>query len=140
MQKIDPVVIKETKYIALWVIIFSVLMQAIFLVVGYFAPQYAWNWTMITGNLLGGSCAVGNFFLMALAVQKSVNKEPKDAKQAMQASASGRMLALFVIAIIGVVLSCFNTFSVLIPLLFPRIAIFLRPLWDKLQKKEGNDE
>ena len=141
MQNVDPVVIKETKYIALWVAILSVLMQAVFLVVSYFLPHYAWNWTLLTGNLLGGGAIVANFFAMALGVQRALEKDPDDAKKSMKASASGRMLGLFVVAVIGVALPCFDTLAVLIPLLFPRVAIAIRPLWDKKrQVKEGENE
>jgi hypothetical protein len=140
MQNVDPVVIKETKYIALWIVILSALMQAAFLVVGYFLPDYAWNWTVLTGNLLGSAAVVANFFLMALGVQRALEKDPDDAKKSMKASASGRMLGLFVVAVIGVVLPCFDSLAVLIPLLFPRIAIAIRPLWDKKQAKEGEHE
>lgn len=131
MQNVDPVVIKETQYIALWTVIFSVLLQAVFLIVGYFAPDYAWNWTVLTGNLLGGAAAVGNFYFMALGVQRALEKDPEDAKKSMKLSSSTRMLALFVVAVIGVVLSCFHTVAVLVPMLFPRMAIAIRPLWDK---------
>lgn len=141
MQNIDPVVIKETKYIALWTVILSVLMQAVFLIVGYFMSDYAWNWTVLAGNLLGGVAVVANFFGMALGVQRAMEKEPDDAKKSMKASSSARMLALFVVAVLGVVLDCFNTLAVLIPLLFPRLAIAIRPLWDrKTQTKEGENE
>ena len=140
MQNVDPVVIKETKYIALWIVILSALMQAAFLVVGYFLPDYAWNWTVLTGNLLGSAAVVANFFLMALGVQRALERDPDDAKKSMKASASGRMLGLFVVAVIGVVLPCFDSLAVLIPLLFPRIAIAIRPLWDKKQAKEGEHE
>ena len=141
MQNIDPIVIKETKYIALWTVILSVLMQAVFLIVGYFLPDYAWNWRVLTGNLLGGAAVVANFFGMALGVQRAMEKDPDDAKKSMKASSSGRMLALFIVAVIGVVLPCFDTLAVLIPLLFPRVAIAIRPLWDrKTQVKEGENE
>ena len=140
MQNVDPVVIKETKYIALWIVILSALMQAAFLVVGYFLPDYAWNWTVLTGNLLGSAAVVANFFFMALGVQRALERDPDDAKKSMKASASGRMLGLFVVAVIGVVLPCFDSLAVLIPLLFPRIAIAIRPLWDKKQAKEGEHE
>ena len=51
------------------------------------------------------------------------------------------MLGLFVVAVIGVVLPCFDSLAVLIPLLFPRVAIAIRPLWDrKTQVKEGENE
>jgi hypothetical protein len=38
------------------------------------------------------------------------------------------MLMIFAVAAIGVLLSCFHTVAVLLPLFFPRIAIALRPL------------
>jgi hypothetical protein len=141
MRNVDPVVIKETKYIALWTVIFSVLLQAVFLIVGYFMPDYAWNWTVLTGNLLGAVATVTNFYFMALGVQRAMEKDPEDAKKSMKASSSGRMLGLFVVAVIGVVLNCFHTVAVLVPMLFPRIAIAIRPLWDKkLSVKEEENE
>jgi hypothetical protein len=141
MRNVDPVVIKETKYIALWTVIFSVLLQAVFLIVGYFMPDYAWNWTVLTGNLLGAVATVTNFYFMALGVQRAMEKDPEDAKKSMKASSSGRMLGLFVVAVIGVVLNCFHTVAVLVPMLFPRIAIAIRPLWDKkLSAKEEKNE
>ena len=62
-MKIDKTVIKETKYIASFVIIFSVLMQAVFLIIG------KWDYTVLIGNLWGIIIAVGNFFVMGLFVQ-----------------------------------------------------------------------
>ena len=124
-MKIDKTVIKETKYIASFVIIFSVLMQAVFLIIG------KWDYTVLTGNLLGFVAAVGNFFLMGLSVQSSLGKEEKDAKNLMKVSQSLRLLLIFVIALIGYLVPVFNTIAVLIPLLFPRIAVALRPVFIK---------
>ena len=132
MQKIDKVVWKETKYIALWTLIFSAILQAVFLVIG------KWDYTVLLGNLLSGTAVILNFFAMACSVQKAVEQDPKDAKATLQLSKSGRMLALFVVTIIGVVLECFHLFAVLIPLIFPRIAIAIRPLWDK--NTEGSEQ
>ena len=53
MTNLDPTVKKETKYIALWVIIFSMILQAIFLVIG------KWNYTVLLGNLLSGGAEIG---------------------------------------------------------------------------------
>ena len=125
MQKIDKVVWKETKYIALWALIFSAILQAVFLVIG------SWNYTVLLGNLLSGTAVVLNFFAMAVTVQKALEKDPKDAKQTMQLSKTWRMLALFAVVLLGVLLECFDLWAVLIPLLFPRIAIAIRPLWNK---------
>ena len=83
------------------------------------------------GNLLSGSVGVLNFLLMGITVQNSMEKEEKDARQAMKASCALRTLLLFIAAMIGVLLPCFSTWTVLIPLFFPRVAIALRPVWDK---------
>ncbi len=125
MKKIDPTVLRETGYIATMVFIFSLLLQSVFLIIG------KWDYTILTGNLLGFVAAVGNFFLMGLSVQSSLSKEEKDAKSLMKLSQSLRLLLLFVIVLVGYLLSVFNTLAVVIPLLFPRIAVALRPLFMK---------
>lgn len=122
MIKIDATVKKETGYIALWVIIFSLLMQAVFLLLR------RWDYTVLLGNLLSGALGVLNFLLMGLAVQSAVNKEEKEAKETMRASQALRTLLLFVVVAVGVLLDCFNTVAVIIPLFFPRIAIAIRPV------------
>lgn len=132
MKKVDAAIKKETLYIAVIVLLLSVLMQAVFLIIG------KWNYTVLLGNLLSGFFAVLNFFLMGLSVQSAVKMEEKDAKTTIKASQSLRMFMLFAVAAVGVLLPCFHTLAVLIPLLFPRIAIALRPLFNKHLEKEGN--
>lgn len=125
MKKIDPIVLKETKFIALWVILFSAILQSVFLIIG------KWDYTVLLGNLLSGTVAVLNFLLMGLTVQKAVLLEEKDAKNTVRASQALRNIFLFIIAGVGVLLPCFSPWTVIIPLLFPRIAIFMRPLFNK---------
>jgi hypothetical protein len=125
MKNIDPVIKKETVYIGIFSLIFSLLLQAIFLIIG------KWNYTILLGNILGYIAAVGNFLIMGLSVQKAVQMDEKDAKAKMKVSQSFRMLFLFVIAVIGYAVPVFNTISVVIPFLFPRVAIALRPLFNK---------
>lgn len=120
MKRIDPTVLKETKYIGLFTFILSVLLQSVFLIIG------KWDYTVLLGNLLGAIAATGNFFLMGLTVQESLTKEEKEAKNLIKLSQSGRLFMLFTIALIGYLLSVFNTLAVIIPYLFPRIAIMLR--------------
>lgn len=131
MKKIDKTVLWETAYIAAWVIILSALMQAVFLIAHIFIEKFQWDYTFILGNLLSALAAIGNFFLMGLTVQKAVLKEEKDAKTAMKVSQLYRTLLLLVVCIVGVVLPVFSTWTVIIPLFFPRIAIMFRPLFDK---------
>lgn len=125
MKKLDETVIRATKYIALWVLLLSVLTQAVFLVIG------KWDYTVLLGNLLSGAAVIFNFLLMGLTVQRAVQKEEKDAKNFMKVSQIYRFLFLLVVLIIGVVLPCFSIWTVIIPLFFPRIAIAFRPLFDK---------
>ena len=120
-KKIDPTVKKETKYIALMVVILTVLMEAVFLVLR------RWDMTVLWGGLLGACVAILNFFLMGFTVQKAVEKEEKDAKQLMKVSQSGRMMMQLAFAAIAAALpGAFNLIATLLPLLFPRIGVMLR--------------
>ncbi len=128
MLKVDKTVLKETKYIAAVTVILSVLLQAVFFII------QKWNYTVLLGNVLGVIAAVGNFFLMGLTVQRAVKLEEKEAKKLMKSSQALRNFGLFVIGMIGVLLSVFNTVAVLVPLFFPRFAILLKPFVDKEYK------
>lgn len=121
MKKIDPTVLSETSYIASVCAVLSLLMQSVFLIIG------KWDYTVLLGNLLGLLAAVGNFFLMGLTVQSALGKEEKEARQTVKVSQSLRLLMMFAVALIGYLLSVFNTIALIIPFLFPRIAVALRP-------------
>lgn len=125
MKKIDEVVLKETKYIAAWVVVLSLLLQSIFLIMG------KWNYTVLLGNLLSGGIGIINFLLMGLTVQSAVDKDKKEAATAMKASLTLRTFILFAAAAIGVLLPVFDTWAVLVPLFFPRIAVAFRPVFEK---------
>ena len=125
MKKIDSTILKETKYIAVWVILCSMLMEAIFLVIS------RWDYTVLLGNLLGAFTAVLNFFLMGLTVQSALQKEEKEAKTTIRFSQIYRNIMIIIVAVLGFVLPCFNNWAVILPLLFPRVAIAFRPLFDK---------
>ena len=128
-NKIDKVVLKETAYIATWTLIFSALLQAVFLILGI------WHYNVLLGNLYSDAVVIFNFFMIGLTVQKAVSKPENDAKQFMKTTGSLRMVFLFVMTVIGVVISTktgvFNIWSVVIPLFFPRAAIMLRPYFGK---------
>ena len=130
-------------------------MEAVFLVAGRF------DYTVPLGNLLGGAAAVLNFFLMGLSVQIAVEKDTaandysesdtedengersamlhKEAKQIMRLSQTLRNMMLLAFAVIGFVAPCFHTVAVLIPLLFPRIAVMLRPMFGKGTDVKGGE-
>ena len=128
--KIEPAVKLESKRIAIGVLAMSVIMEIVFVVLGRF------DYTVLLGNLLGGGWAILNFFLMALAVQKSVKKElPQEAKLVLQNSYTKRLLFSVAILLIGVKVEYFNWISVVIPLIFPRITIAIIKL-PIFQRKE----
>ena len=118
MKKIEPTIIKETLYILVCVVILSAIMESVFLII------HRWDYTVLLGNLLTGFAVTLNFFLMGLGVQKSLEKDEKEAKK------------VIVFLVIGVVFSCFNNWAVFIPVVFPRIAVAIRPLIDKMSKKK----
>ncbi|MBR5272052.1 MAG: ATP synthase subunit I [Clostridia bacterium] len=125
MKKISSVVLKETAYIATFTVILSVLMQSVFLIIG------KWNLTVLFGNLLGAFAAVLNFFLLGLTVQKAVTQDEKKSKLTMRLSQTSRLLMLFAVAIVGYLVPVFNLIAVVIPYIFPRIAIALLPVFRK---------
>lgn len=129
MNKIDATVKKETLYIAAFTFIFSLLLQSVYLILG------RWDYTVLFGNLLGGAVATANFFIMGITVQKALGKEEKDAKNLMKLSQSLRLFMLFAVALIGYIVPVFNMVAVVVPFLFPRIAVTLRALFIKKQSK-----
>lgn len=121
-KKVDPTVLKETRFIALVTLILSALMQAVFLIIG------EWDYTVLLGNLWGAALALGNFFLMGLTVQKCLTMEPDDAQKKMKISQQLRMLMLLVVCMIGAAVPFLNTIAVLVPQFFPRIGVMIRGL------------
>ena len=124
-MKINDTVKKETKYVSLWVLILSFFMQGIFLILS------KWDYTVLLGNLLGGAGAILNFLLMGHFIQKAVEKDEKEARGILKLSQSYRLLLLALIIILGTVLDVFHTWAVILPLLFPRISFFFRPITEK---------
>jgi len=151
--KVQPAVRKETLRIAAGTLVLTVLMLAVFLILGQF------DLTVLLGALLGSAAAVGNFFLLGLSVQKAaetmngvklpsyeeaeanlelgqeletaVTPETKLAKQRMQLSYTGRMILLAAVGVLGLTLPCFHAVATVLPFLFPRIVIFLYGIRNK---------
>ena len=130
MNKNNSVIIRESMYIAVWVILLSCLMEAVFLIIGL------WDCTVLLGNLLSGVVAVLNFYLMGITVEKAIIKEEKDASNFMRLSQTARMLMTFAAVAVGVLLPYFHIVSLLLPLFFPRIAIIFRPLFPQLDEEQ----
>lgn len=131
MKKIDRTVMQETVFVFAFIIIFSVLMEAVYLIID------KWDFPILWGNLLGAFAAGGNFFLLGLTVQSALGKDEKEAKNRMKLSQMMRMLMLFVVALIGYLVPAIDIVAVVIPFVFPRIAVALRYFF--IKKKEGQN-
>ena len=55
----------------------------------------------------------------------------KEARKLIKASQSGRLFMLFAVALIGHLVPVFNLVAVVIPFIFPRFAVMLRPMFNK---------
>ncbi len=135
MRKLDPAVKQETLYIACWVTVFSVLMQAVYLVIG------AWEWRVLIANVIMSAAMVLNFFLLGLTVQNAVAKDEKDARNTIRASQIYRKLGLMMVFVITYLALNIGTdippvIALALPIGFPRIAIAFRPLFDQHSKED----
>ena len=122
----DPAVKKETGYIVLWVLLLSLVLEAVFLLIR------SWDLSVLFGNLGGAVIAVGNFFLMAMTVSRAVEKgKPQEAATRVKATATVRLLGCAVLCVILIAVFGTNVYATVIPLLFPRIGIGFRPMIDR---------
>ena len=128
----DPAVKKETGYITVWVLLLSLLMEAVFLIIRQ------WDLSVLFGNLGGAVLAVGNFFLLAYTVSRAVDKgKPEEAAQRVKATATLRLIGVGALSALLIGVFTTNVFATLIPLLFPRVAIAFRPILDR-KRGTGN--
>ena len=139
MSKLDPAVKKETGYIAFWVILLSVIMEAVFLILR------KWDLSVLIGNLGGAIAAVGSFFLLAVTVSKAVSSgKPEEAAKRVKASAGLRLIGMGGICALFIGVLHTNVYATVIPLLFPRIGLAFRPMIDRRRgtdaaETEGSD-
>ena len=154
-MKIQPAVWEETRKIALGTAALTAVMLLVFLLLGKM------DGSVLLGALLGYAVAVGNFFLMALSVQKAAEKmegadlppldesvreagenpekslspEALDAKRGMRFSYMGRMLLMAAAVIIPVKSPALNAVAAIVPIFFPRLVIAFEGIW---MKKKDN--
>lgn len=128
LAKIDPTVKRMTIYIAVCTLVLSVLMEAVYLVIG------AWHFGVLWGNLMGVFVAVLNFFLMGLSIQRSLTLAPEDASKFMRLSQSLRLLMILVFGAVCAVLPMADLLAMLLPQFFPRIGTML---WPRFEKRFG---
>ncbi len=133
MAKVDSTVRKETLYVFAWILIFSAVLESVFLIIG------KWDLNVLFGNLLGMVAAVANFFLMGISFQKALsNSDEKQIKSIIKASQSMRLFFMFVALAVGVYF--FNPIAVILPIFIPSLSMRFRPLFDKKLNTPSNTE
>ena len=133
----DPAVKKETGYITVWVVLLSLVMEAVFLLSGL------WDLSVLFGNIGGAATAVLNFLLLAVTVSRAVSSgKPEEAARRVKATATFRLLGCALICALLVGVFKTNVFATVIPLLFPRIGLAFRPMIDRKRGKDtsGTEE
>ena len=132
----DPAVKKETGYIAVWVILLSLIMEAVFLLLR------KWDLSVLFGNLGGAVISIGNFFLMALIATRAMNRgvetgKPEEAAARVKATTMTRLLGCVLLCVLLIAVFKTNIHTTLIPMLFPRIGIVF---WPKFNKNRGVEQ
>ena len=133
MKKLDPTVKKETAYAALWVLVLSLLMEAVFLLLRQWSPA------VLGGNAVGAAVAVGNYLLIGITVARAVGSPADRVAMRVRASMTGRLLGSAAICALAVGLLHTNVYATVIPLLFPRIGIAFRPMVDRKRGRTAGD-
>ena len=128
MAKLQDAVKKETTNIAIGVGVGVCLMYLVFFVLHMVAPDWApFDYKVILGGIGGFVVAVGNFFWMAVTVQKVASLEDEDkARSTMGVSYRYRTLLQLLWVILAIVVPVFNLVAGIVPLFIPSITIKLR--------------
>ena len=118
-MKLQKAVKEETIFVALGSLILSVLMVCIFFGLNRVLPeQVPMGLPVILGAAGGCAVAVGNFFLMALTVQKVAGIENYDqAYRSMQVSYRYRTFLQLIWCVLCMVLKFINPVAGILPLL-----------------------
>ncbi|MBE5807823.1 MAG: hypothetical protein E7317_05735 [Clostridiales bacterium] len=139
-MKLQPAVVRETRRIAIGTFALLLIMLLVYLALSRLTAG------VVIGGVYASALAVVNFLLLGVTVQRSVEGIQGDdellknqAKTRMKSSYTLRMLMLVALAAVGIAVFKFDTFAVILPLLFPRIVIFLINLKGQFPDRKGDD-
>ncbi|MBQ8986179.1 MAG: ATP synthase subunit I [Lachnospiraceae bacterium] len=124
-MKLQKAVKDETVFVALGSIILSVIMVIVFFILHRVFPERVpMDLPVIIGAVGGCAVAIGNFFLMAVTVQKVAGIENYDqAYRSMQVSYRYRTFLQLIWCVLTMVLGFINPVAGMLPLLWPSLLI-----------------
>lgn len=131
MHKTSSAIVKTTGQIALGEAVGLVVMVAVFALLGQF------DYTVVTGALLGGAGAVLNFFLMSFTVKKSAGRGVQG-KNRMILSYFLRMLLMVGVMVVGIICPYFHWLAVMLPYLMPTLTIYAMRLLGLYRPEQGD--
>ena len=129
-HKPQETVLRETRRIAVGV--FSML--AIMLVV--YAAMGRFSLAVVLGGLIGSLYAVINFLLLGMTVQKVAEMREGNeelARMQMKSSYNMRMVIMILLIVVAFALPFVDGLACMIPMLFPRLTIFVLQLTGKIK-------
>ena len=112
------------------------LLSAIVAVVIAFTPYF--DYTIITGALLGIIGASLSFTFLGYVVSKAVEKDEKNAQHYVQASYTARLLFMAIVIVIGIKLPYFNGYMTALGFLLIRPSVMIVNLLDKKKANKDN--
>ena len=131
----DPVVKKETAYIAAGTAAISTLVQIVW------AVFFEYDISVFLGALWGGVFAVWNFFMLGVTVNKAAHDGDQTlARRRIHTSYSLRLALTALMVVIAVILPRINWIMAVMSLFFPRLTILVEPLFRKELRKKGGNE
>ena len=139
-MKLQKAVTDETMFVMTGTLILSAVMVIAFFALNkVFPEQVPMGVPVIIGAVGGCAVAVGNFFLMALTVQKVAGTENYDqAYRSMQVSYRYRTFMQLIWCVLSMVLKFINPVAGMLPLLWPSLLIKGRGILSGV-KKQGKE-
>ncbi|MBO5257793.1 MAG: ATP synthase subunit I [Clostridia bacterium] len=131
-MNIDPIVKKETGYMALGSLICTAIVAAVFLLLGNF------DLTVALGCLVGFVLTVGNFFVMSNTLTKAIaTGDEVTAKLKMKQSYVTRSVVMLVVMGASIVLEQIHWVPVIASVFYPRIIIFVRGIAQNIRNRKN---
>ena len=123
-MKLQPESKKELTRIACGTAICTAVMWVVFAAL-HLVGWVKFDHTVILGSLIGAAVAIGNFAGICIVCQKAIEEQDEKRRKAvLQASYNVRMLIQAVWIIVAIAAPVFQPFASVLPLLFPRVAIY----------------
>lgn len=133
-QKTDPVIIKETCFMAIGALICASFVQTGFLI------AQRWDYTVLIGGAVGWVLTVLNFFLMSRAVVRAVgDPDPHHAQLVMKVSYMGRTFLMLGVMVVSFLVPLIHWLPVVAAAFYPSVVIFVRQFWTKYVLKQPEE-